>query len=66
MLSAGAADAFALTHDALPALAARLPGSRILDGSFLQSGVAIAVPKNRLNALAYATTFMEDAKFLTA
>ncbi len=47
MLSADAVDAFALTHDALHALAARLPGSRILDGSFLQTGIAIAVPKNR-------------------
>jgi polar amino acid transport system substrate-binding protein len=62
MLRTNAADAFALTHDALPALAARLPGSRILDGNFLQTGIAIAVPKNRPNALAYATAFMEDAK----
>ena len=62
MLRAAAVDAFALTHDALPALAVRLPGSRILDGSFLQTGIAIAVPKNRPNALAYATAFMEDAK----
>jgi polar amino acid transport system substrate-binding protein len=62
MLRADAADAFALTHDALPALAAKLPGSRILDGSFLQTGIAIAVPKNRPNALAYATAFLEDAK----
>jgi polar amino acid transport system substrate-binding protein len=62
MLREDAADAFALTHDALPALAARLPGSRILDGSFLQTGIAIAVPKNRPNALAYATAFMENAK----
>ena len=62
MLRADAVDAFALTHDALPALAARLPGSRILDGSFLQTGIAIALPKNRPNALAYATVFMEDAK----
>jgi polar amino acid transport system substrate-binding protein len=62
MLRANAADAFALTHDALPALAARLPGSRILDGNFLQTGIAIAVPKNRPNALAYATTFIEEAK----
>ena len=62
MLRTGVADAFALTHDALPALAARLPGSRILDGSFLQTGIAIAVPKNRPSALAYATAFMEDAK----
>jgi polar amino acid transport system substrate-binding protein len=61
-LRAGAADAFALTHDALPPLAARLPGSRILDGSFMQTGIAIAVPKNRPNALAYATAFMEYAK----
>jgi polar amino acid transport system substrate-binding protein len=62
MLRTDAADAFALTHDALPALAAKLPGSRILDGSFLQTGIAIAVPKNRPKALAYATDFMEDAK----
>jgi polar amino acid transport system substrate-binding protein len=62
MLRAGTADAFALTHDALPPVAAGLPGSRILDGSFLQTGIAIAVPKNRPNALAYATAFMENAK----
>lgn len=62
MLRAETADAFALTHDALPPIAAQLPGSRILDGSFLQTGIAIAVPKNRPNALAYATSFMEDAK----
>jgi polar amino acid transport system substrate-binding protein len=62
MLKTKAADAFALTHDALPALAVHLPGSRILDGNFLQTGIAIAVPKNRPNALAYATAFMEDAK----
>jgi polar amino acid transport system substrate-binding protein len=62
MLRADAADAFALTHDALPALAARLPGSRILDGSFLRTGIAIAVPKNHPDSLAYATAFMEEAK----
>jgi polar amino acid transport system substrate-binding protein len=61
-LRAGTADAFALTHDALPPVAAGLPGSRILDGSFLQTGIAIAVPKNRPNALAYANAFMENAK----
>lgn len=62
MLRTGTADAFALTHDALPPITARLPGSRILDGSFLQTGIAIAVPKDRRNALAYATSFMEEAK----
>ncbi len=61
-LRTGAADAFALTHDALPSLATQLPGSRILDGSFLQTGVAIAVPRNRPNALAYSSAFMENAK----
>ncbi len=61
-LRTGQADAFALTHDALPPLAQQLPGSRILDGYFLQTGVAIAVPKNRPQALAYVTTFLEEAK----
>jgi polar amino acid transport system substrate-binding protein len=62
MLRSGTTDAFALTHDSLPPLAAKLPGSRILDGAFLQAGVAIAVPKNRPNALAYVSLFMEEAK----
>ena len=47
ILRSGKADAFALTRDSLPSLAARLPGSRILDGSFMQTGIAVAVPKNR-------------------
>jgi polar amino acid transport system substrate-binding protein len=62
MLRSGKTDAFALTRDSLPPLAAQLPGSRILDGSFHQTGIAIAVPKNRPNALAYVTAFMENAK----
>lgn len=62
LLRSGQADAFALGRDSLPLLAARLPGSRILDGSFLQISIAIAVPKGRPNALAYATAFMEEAK----
>ena len=61
-LRSAEADAFALTHDALPPLAQQLPGSRILDGYFLQTDVAIAVPKNRPQALAYVTTFLEEAK----
>lgn len=62
MLGSGKADALALGRTALPPLAVRLPGSRILDGHFHQSSVAIAIPKNRPNALALATEFMEDAK----
>ncbi len=62
MLRAGTADAFALTHDSLPPLAAGLPGSRILDGGFQQTGIAVAVAKNRPAVLAYVSDFVEDAK----
>ena len=62
LLASGKADAFALTRDSLRAFAAHLPGSRILDGAFHQTGIAIAVPKNRPNALAYVTAFVEEAK----
>jgi polar amino acid transport system substrate-binding protein len=62
MLRLGTADAFALSHDSLPPLAAGLPGSRILDGGFQRTVIAIAVPKNRPQALVAVTAFMEDAK----
>jgi polar amino acid transport system substrate-binding protein len=62
MLRSGKADAFALSRDSLPPFVAQLPGSRIVEGGFQQTGIAIAVPKNRPNALAYATAFMESAK----
>jgi polar amino acid transport system substrate-binding protein len=62
MMRLGTADAFALSHDSLPPLAATLPGSRILDGGFQRTVIAIAVPKDRPQALAAATAFMEDAK----
>ena len=39
-----------------------LPGSRVLDGAYLNSYVAVAVPKDRPSALAYATAFVEEAK----
>lgn len=58
----GKADAFALTRDSLLPLMPRLPGARILDGAFHQTGTAIAVPKNRPAALAYVTDFMNQAK----
>ena len=55
MLNAGQADAFALTHDTLASLAPRVPGSRILDGSFRRVSFSIGVPKNRPEALASVT-----------
>jgi polar amino acid transport system substrate-binding protein len=62
MLAADRADAFALTHDSLAPLAARVTGARILDGSFHRTGIGIAVPKNRPLALAYVSAFLENAK----
>src|SRR5215468_274090 len=62
LLRAGKADAFALSRDSLPPLAVQLSGSRIVDGGFQQTAIAIAVPKNRPNALAYVTAFPQQAK----
>ena len=59
---AGQVDAVALGRESLESLAPRLPGSRILDGHFHASGVAVAVPKNRPAALAYVSAFVEEAK----
>jgi polar amino acid transport system substrate-binding protein len=61
MLRTGKADAFALARAALAPLVRRVPGARILDGSFNRVGVGMAIPKNRPNALAYVTAFTEDA-----
>jgi polar amino acid transport system substrate-binding protein len=62
MLTGGKADAFALSRDSLPPFVAKLPGSRIVDGGFQFTGVAIAVPKGRAEALATVTAFLEKAK----
>lgn len=62
LLRSGKADAIVQSRESLTGLSARLPGSRVLDGSFLNSFVAIAVPKGKPAALAYVTTFIEDAK----
>ena len=61
MMKAGTAQAFALTHDALPALQKQLPGSRILDGAFQTTDVAIAVHKGHPAALTYVKDFVESA-----
>jgi polar amino acid transport system substrate-binding protein len=62
LLRTGAADAFALSRDSLPPFVAQLPGSRIVDGGFQQTGIAIAVAKGRPSALAYVSAFLEHAK----
>jgi polar amino acid transport system substrate-binding protein len=62
MMKSGRADAFALSRDAFPPYVAQIAGARIVEGGFQQTGVAIAVPKGRPQALAYATAFLEAAK----
>ena len=62
MMKAGGAQAFALTHDALPPLQEMLPDSRILDGAYQITGVCIAMQKNHPAALAFVTNFIQNAK----
>ncbi len=58
----GQVDALAFSRESLAGLQGKVPGSRILDGGFLNSTTSIAVPKGRPTALAYATGFIEEAK----
>jgi polar amino acid transport system substrate-binding protein len=61
-LRTGDAGAIALSREALTSVLPQLPGARILDGSFHQAEMAVAVPKGHRAALAYVTRFVEDAK----
>ena len=56
------ADAIALSRESLSGLVGKLPGSRILDGGFLNSFTAAAVPNGKPEALAYLTAFVEEMK----
>lgn len=62
LLKDGKVDAVALSRDSLSGLVKDVPGARILEDAFQSTGIAIAVPKNRPAALAYASAFVEDAK----
>ena len=62
LMRAGKADAIALSRESLSGIVGKLPGARVLDGGFLNSVTAIAVPKDKPAALAYAATFLKDAK----
>jgi polar amino acid transport system substrate-binding protein len=62
MLHGGQADAYAMGRDALPEVIKDFPGAKIVDGGFQQTGIAIAVPKGKPQALAYVTEFMQRAK----
>jgi polar amino acid transport system substrate-binding protein len=62
-MQAGRADAVALSRESLRNFAAGFPGARILAGHFFVSRVAAAVPKGHMEALAFVTAFVENAKF---
>ena len=61
-MKVGQIDCIALSRESLSGLAAKIPGSRVLDGGFLNSSTAVAVPKNKPAALAYVSQFIEEAK----
>jgi len=61
-MKAGELDCIALSRESLSGLAAKIPGSRVLDGGFLNSSTAVAVPKGKPEALAYVSRFIEEAK----
>jgi len=58
----GDGDAFALTHDSLAGLMPKLPGARVLPGNFQQTGIGIAVPKQRAAALKVVSDWLAEAK----
>jgi len=62
MAAKGEGDAFALSQDAFATLLPKLPGARVLPGHFQQTGIAVAVPKNRPAALKLAGELVEKAK----
>jgi polar amino acid transport system substrate-binding protein len=61
LLRSGKADAISQSRESLTVLSAKLPGSRVLEGAYLNSYVAIAVPKGKPAALAYASAFIDAA-----
>lgn len=62
MAKAGSADLFALSRDAFDTLLPAMPGARVLDGGFQQTGICCAVPKGRTGALELFGKFVEAAK----
>jgi polar amino acid transport system substrate-binding protein len=62
LLVTGKADALAGLTQGLLGLAAKLPGSRIVEGRFMGVQQSIAVPKGRDAGLAYLRGVVEDAK----
>jgi polar amino acid transport system substrate-binding protein len=62
LLREGRVEAFAYSQGGLVKLARTIPGARVLPGAFRQAKTAVAVPLGRPHALAYVSTFMDQAK----
>ena len=60
-LKRGRVDAFALAREELDAMARKIPGTKVLDETFKKTIVAVAVPPNHPQSLAFVTKFMTDA-----
>ena len=61
-MNAGDIDCIALSRKSLSGLVTKIPGSRMLEGGFMNSSTAVAVPKGKPDALAYVSEFIEEAK----
>ncbi len=61
-LRGGKLDAIAFSRESLTGLQAKVPGSRILDGGFMNSTTSVALPKGKPDALIYVSEFIEEAK----
>jgi polar amino acid transport system substrate-binding protein len=62
LLITGNADVLAGVRQQLVAVAAKLPGSRVLDGRFMVIQQALATPKGRDAGARYLREFIEDIK----
>jgi polar amino acid transport system substrate-binding protein len=62
LLIAGKADVLASVRQQIVRVAARLPGSRVLDGRFMVIGQALAIPTGRDAGAQYLRAFIEDVK----
>jgi polar amino acid transport system substrate-binding protein len=62
LLMAGKADVLASVRQQVVRVAAKLPGSRVLDGRFMVIGQALAIPAGREAGAQYLRVFIEDVK----
>ena len=62
LVNAGNAEAIGLSRESLMGLLDNVPGSRVLDGSFLNTVTAVAVPRGRAAALVWVSAAIEEEK----